>query len=147
LLAEVNQSRTKPLLVKMPPYKSDEGDHEKTLNLGRICLEEKVESLTVSNTIPIAHDGLAVGHGGLSGNPLFENTLAMVKTYHSEFGDSIEINACGGISNGYQAYEALKAGASSIQILTALIYQGPRVVQKINKELSELITNKGNPKN
>ena len=146
LLAEVNQSRTKPLLVKMPPYKSDEGDDEKTLNLGRICLEEKVESLTVSNTIPIAHDGLAVGHGGLSGNPLFENTLAMVKTYHSEFGDSIEINACGGISNGYQAYQALKAGASSIQILTALIYQGPRVVQKINKELSELITNKGNPK-
>ena len=147
LLVEVNQNRSKPLLVKMPPYKSDEGDHDKTLNLGRICLEEKVESLTVSNTIPIAHNGLAVGQGGLSGSPLFENTLAMVKTYQSEFGDSIEINACGGISNGFQAYEALKAGASSIQILTSLIYQGPRVVQRINKELSELITNKGNPRN
>ena len=106
-----------------------------------------MESLTVSNTIPIEHNGLAVGQGGLSGSPLFENTLAMVKTYQSEFGDSIEINACGGISNGFQAYEALKAGASSIQILTSLIYQGPRVVQRINKELSELITNKGNPRN
>ena len=147
LLAEVNQNKSKPLLVKTPPYKSGEGDDEKVLNLGRICLEEKVESLTVSNTVPIAHDGLAVGQGGLSGSPLFENTIEMVKTYQAEFGDRIEINACGGISNGYQAYEALKAGASSIQILTSLIYQGPRVVQSINKELSELFTNRGNPRN
>ena len=147
LLAEVNQNKSKPLLVKMPPYKSENSDDEKALNLGRICLEEKVESLTISNTIPIAHGGLAVGEGGLSGGPLFENTIAMVKTYQAELGDRIEINACGGISNGYQAYEALKAGASSIQILTSLIYQGPRVVQRINKELSELFTNKGDPRN
>ena len=147
LLAEVNQSRSKPLLVKMPPYKSENGNDEKTLNLGRICLEEKVESLTVSNTIPIQHDGLAVGQGGLSGSPLFENTIAMVETYQAEFGDKIEINACGGISNGYQAYEALKSGASSIQILTSLIYEGPRVVQSINKELSALFTNRGDPRN
>ena len=136
------KNKNKPIIDVIPT-----GDDEKALNLGRICLEEQVESLTVSNTIPIAHDGLAVGQGGLSGSPLFENTIEMVKTYQAEFGDSIEINACGGISSGYQAYEALKAGASSIQILTSLIYQGPRIVQSINKELSELFTNRGNPRN
>ena len=146
LLQAVNEKRTKPLLVKMPPYKSEEGTDETALNLGRICVEEKVEGLTVSNTIPIEHNGLAIGQGGLSGAPLFENTLAMVKTYKKEFRNTIEINACGGISTGSQAYEALNSGAASIQILTSLIYEGPRVVQNIKRELSELFSKNGDPK-
>ena len=146
LLQGVNEKRTKPLLVKMPPYNSNEGTDETALNLGRICLEEKVEGLTVSNTMPVEHIGLAVGQGGLSGSPLFENTMEMVKTYKRTFGTQLQINACGGISNGLQAYQALKAGASSIQILTSLIYEGPKVVQYINRELVQLFISNGDPK-
>jgi len=146
LLQAVNEHRTKPILVKMPPYNSDEGTDENALNLGRICMEEKVEGLTVSNTIPIQHEGLAIGQGGLSGSPLFENTISMVKNYKNEFGNKIEINACGGISNGRQAYDALKSGATSIQILTSLIYEGPRVVQNINRELNNLFIKIGDPR-
>ena len=146
LLQAVNEHRTKPLLVKMPPYKSEEGTDENALNLGRICMEEKVEGLTVSNTMPIEHKGLAIGQGGLSGSPLFENTISMVQSYKNEFGNKIEINACGGISNGRQAYDALKSGATSIQILTSLIYEGPRVVQNINRKLNELFIEIGDPR-
>ena len=146
LIVSVNENRSKPLLVKMPPYKSEEGIDENALNLGRICMEEKVEGLTVSNTIPMDSDELAVGHGGLSGSPLFENTLEMVTSYKKEFGSGLEINACGGISTGYEAYEALKSGATSIQILTSLIYQGPKVVQNINRDLGELFMKNGDPR-
>ena len=65
----------------MPPYRSNDGTDENALNLARVCIEEKVEGLTVSNTIPIEHTGLAMGQGGLSGSPLFENTISMVETY------------------------------------------------------------------
>ena len=146
LLQAVNEHRNKPILVKMPPYRSNEGTDENALNLARVCIEEKVEGLTVSNTIPIEHTGLAIGQGGLSGSPLFENTISMVETYKNEFQDNIEINACGGISNGTQAYDALKSGATSIQILTSLIYEGPRVVQNINRELNELFIKIGDPR-
>lgn len=146
LLQAVNEHRIKPLLVKMPPYNSDTGIDENALNLGRVCVEEKVEGLTVSNTMPIEHKGLAVGQGGLSGAPLIENTISMVQSYKNEFGNKIEINACGGISNGLQAYDALKSGATSIQILTSLIYEGPRVVQNINRELNELFIKIGDPR-
>ena len=146
LLQAVNEHREKPLLVKMPPYNANGGIDENALNLARICVEEKVEGLTVSNTMPVEHQGLAIGQGGLSGPPLFENTISMVKNYKNEFANGIEINACGGISNGSQAYEALKAGAASIQILTSLIYEGPRVVQKINKELNHLFIKNGDPR-
>jgi len=146
LLQAINEHRNKPLLVKMPPYESNKGIDENALNLARVCIEEKVEGLTVSNTIPIEHSGLAIGKGGLSGSPLFENTISMVETYKNEFQDKIEINACGGISNGTQAYSALKSGANSIQILTSLIYEGPKVVQNINRELNELFIKTGDPR-
>ena len=51
----------------------------------------------------------------------------------------IPIIGVGGISCGADAYSKIKAGASLVQIYTALIYQGPPVVSKINRELSELL--------
>ncbi|MCM1001255.1 MAG: quinone-dependent dihydroorotate dehydrogenase, partial [Wolbachia endosymbiont of Melophagus ovinus] len=50
---------------------------------------------------------------------------------------------CGGISSGADAYEKIRAGASLVQLYTALIYQGPQVVNKINLELAELIRRDG----
>ena len=52
----------------------------------------------------------------------------------------ITLIGVGGISSGYECYEKIKAGASLIQLYTALVYQGPKIINQILKELDELIT-------
>ena len=49
------------------------------------------------------------------------------------------INACGGIFTGEDAWEVIKAGATTVQILTSFIYRGPGVVKRINEELLALM--------
>ena len=81
--------------------------------------------------------------GGLSGACLTSKSASLFKELAKElFGKTILISA-GGISNGAQAYQRIKAGASLVQAYSGLIYEGPSMVQRINKELLELIKKDG----
>jgi dihydroorotate dehydrogenase len=60
----------------------------------------------------------------------------MVKSVSQEFGDKIDINACGGISTGQDIYQVLKSGASTVQVYTSLVYEGPGLIKKMKKELA-----------
>lgn len=136
LIEEVNSVRTKPLIVKMPPFKAgDTLNQNNILKLCKLVSEMGAEALTISNTLPTKTKKLAIGEGGLSGAPLFDNTIRMIKLVKSEISEKTQINACGGISNGKQASEAIKAGATTVQIWTSLIYEGPGVVKNIKREL------------
>ena len=135
LLDRLNDGRRKPLFVKMPPYASNTDDSERVLGLARVCVERGVDGLTVSNTWPVEDTQLAMGRGGLSGRPVFPETLRMVSEVRAEVGVSMAINACGGISSGDDAWMAIQAGADTVQILTSLIYRGPGIVKRINTEL------------
>jgi len=136
LIEEVNSVRTKPLIVKMPPFKAgDTLNQNNILKLCKLVSEMGAEGLTISNTLPTKTKKLAIGEGGLSGAPLFDNTIRMIKLVKSEISEKTQINACGGISNGKQASEAIKAGATTVQIWTSLIYEGPCVVKNIKREL------------
>ena len=142
LLDQINSQKTKPVLIKMPPFlDSDKGNNaQEVLSLAQVCVEKGVAALTVSNTLPIEDNKLAMGRGGLSGTPLFDNTRRMVSTYKKQFGNTIQINACGGISQGKQAFALLNEGADTVQMLTSLIYEGPSVVNKLKKDLSQFIS-------
>ena len=136
LLGRVNERREKPLFVKMPPYTSHRGTPPpETEKIVRTCVSEGVDALTVANTHPVEDTRLAVGSGGLSGRPIFRQTLTMVREIRREIGPDTAINACGGIFTGADAWEALRAGATTVQLLTGLIYQGPGVVRSILREL------------
>ena len=63
----------------------------------------------------------------------------MVKDVSKNYGSYIDINACGGISNGEQAFNLLESGASSVQIYTSLVYEGPSIVKKIKRDLVKQI--------
>lgn len=141
LLELINNQKTKPVLIKMPPFLTGDNDksEREVLTLAQVCVDQGISALTVSNTLPTADKQLAVGRGGLSGEPLFDNTLRMVGTYKTLFGNKIQINACGGISEGNQAFALLKEGANTIQLLTSLVYEGPSVVNTLKKDLSQLI--------
>lgn len=150
LLGRVNEKRQKPLFLKLPPYPDrDEAgqpgaeSRDRVLDMVRVCMDEGADALTVSNTRPVQDPRLAVGSGGLSGKPLFRDMLRMVRDVKDEVGDRVAINACGGIFTGEDAWEALQAGAATVQLLTGLIYRGPGVVKRINRELLTLMERDG----
>ena len=142
LVERINGQRTKPLFIKLPPY-FDEAGQAHVLALVQRCLQLGVNGVTAINTRPVAEPGLKIGQGGLSGRPLFSDMLRIVGDIRGEAGERLAINACGGISTGAHAFQALQAGASTVQLFTALVYHGPGVVATINRELVELCRQHG----
>lgn len=78
-----------------------------------------------------------IGSGGLSGAPVYERTLNMVKYISEQTNNRFPIIASGGIMTPEQASEMMDAGASLIQLHSALYYEGPSIVKKILKYLSK----------
>lgn len=146
LLNRVNELRYKPLFIKLPPYISPEtrpsaaGDgKERIMRLANACAEHGVDAITVANTWPATDSRLAVGSGGISGKVIFPDTVRMVSELRAEIGNSMAINACGGIFSGEDALRALQAGATTVQMLTSFVYRGPGIVRRINEELLRLM--------
>jgi len=81
--------------------------------------------------------------GGLSGRPLRELATETIRKMYVLTKGSVPIIGVGGISSGQDAYEKIRAGASLIEIYTCMVYEGPPVVAKIKRELSELLRNDG----
>jgi dihydroorotate dehydrogenase len=65
--------------------------------------------------------------------------LRIVADVYRHTGGKIPINACGGISSGLDAWKAFEAGASSVQLLTALIYEGPSIASNICREIIKML--------
>jgi len=134
LLERLNEHRRKPLLIKLPAYQ-DEASRDAVLALVRTCQSAGAAGVTTSNTLPVNDARLAVGSGGLSGQPLFTSMLEAVREIRRETGASFVVNACGGISSASDALKALEAGADTVQLYTALVYHGPGLVNNITREL------------
>lgn len=143
LLSLLNDDRRKPLFVKLPPYMdlpSTGGEQKDTaLGLVRVCAEYGVDAVTAANTWPIRDSRLAVGAGGLSGKPVFGDMVRMVADIRAVAGSRMAINACGGVFSGEDALEAIRAGATTVQLLTSLIYRGPGVVRRIKEQTLSLM--------
>lgn len=81
--------------------------------------------------------------GNFSGKPCEPRSNELIKLTYKKFGDKLIIVGCGGVFNGQDAYKKIKLGASLIQLITGLIYQGPQVISQINLELEELLERNG----
>ncbi|WP_125590696.1 quinone-dependent dihydroorotate dehydrogenase [Companilactobacillus jidongensis] len=75
-------------------------------------------------------------NGGLSGKPIFETSIAMTKLIHSEFPETPIIYS-GGVFTPEDAEMALEAGATLVEVYTGFIYNGPTMIERINRYLSE----------
>jgi dihydroorotate dehydrogenase len=137
LLERLNAGRKKPLFVKLPPYTTDEGK-EQVHALLRACMAAGISGVTAGNTVPTSEPKLAIGAGGLSGRAIFQDMLRVLGELRQEAGSEFVINACGGIFTGNDAWQALQAGASTVQLYTGMIYKGPGIVKDICKELTQL---------
>ena len=101
-------------------------------------LDHKLDGLIVSNTT-LSRDGLvslqAAEAGGLSGAPLFELSTRALKVARAASGGKLTLIGAGGVSNGAQAYAKIRAGASLVQLYSALVYRGPRLADIIRRDL------------
>lgn len=131
-----------PLLLKIAPD-LDGGECE---DIAEIVVKHQMDGLIISNTT-LSREGLKSPHqieaGGLSGQPLFEQSTRILSRMYQLTKGRIPLVGVGGVSNGVQAYEKIKAGASLVQLYSALVYYGPGLVRAINSELEALIKKDG----
>jgi dihydroorotate dehydrogenase len=130
LLRELAKRRSKPLFVKLPPFRTAV-ERDVVTALARIALEGGADGLTCSNTRPVADARLATGAGGLSGRELFGETPGIVAEIRRATDAALPVNACGGISTSEDAIACLDAGAATVQVYTALVYEGPALVGRL----------------
>ncbi len=84
-----------------------------------------------------------IGKGGLSGQPLKPLAVKLCRKLYRLKSAQQSIIAVGGIASGKDAYEFISAGASAVQLYTALVYEGPFLPRQINYELSALLERNG----
>ena len=130
----------KPILVKISP----DLPFEQVNEILDYCMLSGVDGIVAGNTTrrreglqTPAHRLEQIGNGGLSGAPLYEKTLALVRHIHNHTQGRLAIVAVGGIMTPGQALELLHAGASLLEIYTGFIYNGPRFIRTINKYLEK----------
>ncbi|MCZ4282209.1 quinone-dependent dihydroorotate dehydrogenase [Kiloniella laminariae] len=132
-----------PLVLKIAPDLT-EADKE---DIASVALELKLDGLTVTNTTIDRPDSLQSVHrneaGGLSGAPLFEASTKVLGDIYRLTEGKIPLIGVGGISSGVQAYAKIRAGASLVQLYSALVYGGPALIPLVLTELVQLLTRDG----
>lgn len=129
ILAQQHQ-RQVPVFIKISP--DLEPAHLQSLS--RVFVEEKLEGVIATNTtLSRRHtEGLRHGgeSGGLSGAPLTERSTALIADLAKALDGALPIIGAGGIMDGHDAVEKLRAGATLVQLYSGLIYRGPALVRE-----------------
>jgi dihydroorotate dehydrogenase len=136
LLAAFGRSTGLPVLLKLPPFRTDE-DRATVLDLARTAVDAGARGLVCSNTLAVGESRLAAGRGGLSGGPLTELTPRIVSEVAAATGRQVPIVACGGIFTADDVRACRDAGATAVQLYTGLIYRGPGIVGRLTRGLLE----------
>ena len=112
----------------------------------RVAVDKGIDALIVGNTT-ISRPPLQSRHagetGGLSGAPLAPLALARLRDFRAATGGQIPLVAAGGIASAEDAWQRLRAGASLIQIYSAMVYEGPGLAARIVKGLAERLDSGG----
>ena len=145
LLRELGARRRTPLFVKLPPFVTDV-EREVVLALAQIAQEAGADGVTCSNTRLVAEPRLAVGRGGLSGKALFSDTLRIVAEVREAVGPFMPINACGGVFEPQDAVACLRAGATTVQVYTGLVFGGPRIVRQLTAGVRDDVRARARPR-
>ena len=132
-----------PLLVKIAPDLSAAAISE----IAAVAVELKLAGLIVGNTTVARPETLAGGHqgeaGGLSGRPLFAPSTRVLGEIYRLTEGRVPLIGVGGVGSAADAYAKIRAGASLVQLYTALVYQGPGLVAEITAGLAALLRRDG----
>lgn len=133
----------KPIFVKIAP----DNDDAALKDISDVALTLKIDGLIVSNTT-VGREGVEMNphakeQGGLSGKPLFQKSTQVLRHMYQLTEGRIPLIGVGGVSSAEDAYAKIKAGATAVQVYTALIYQGLGLVSHINRGLVKLLERDG----
>ena len=132
-----------PLLLKIAPDLTP----EECKDIAQVALETGIDGLIVSNTTVERPPGLVSRYagetGGLSGCPLFASSTALLAEVYRLTGGRLPLIGVGGIASAGDAYAKIRAGASLLQLYTALVFAGPDLVTQIKTGLASLLQRDG----
>jgi dihydroorotate dehydrogenase len=141
--AETLSSRTPPLLVKLAPDLDEAG----LADVAEVALGTGIDGLIMGNTTISRPSSLKSAErgetGGLSGKPLFELSTRRLAELYRLTGGRIPLIGAGGVRSGADAYAKIRAGASLVQLYTALVFEGPGLASRINRELASFLRRDG----
>jgi len=137
----------KPVFIKMPTDISESECDE----LLSVCKKYSVSGIIVSN---LTKDRLspaidqneiksALPKGGISGKPTFEKSNKLIGFAYEHFKNDFVIVGCGGIFSAEDAYQKIRLGASLVQLITGMIFEGPQLIAEINRGLVRLCNRDG----
>ena len=132
-----------PLLIKIAP----DLDADALAEIAAVALEVGVDGIIATNTTTERPQDLDPRYraeaGGLSGRPLFHRSTAVLAALYRLTGGTIPLIGVGGVASGADAYAKIRAGASLVQLYTALVYQGPALIPRCLRALKDLLERDG----
>ena len=140
LIAAVrSEAEARPVFVKVAP----DLDGAAIDGIARVAIDGGVAGLIVSNTT-LARPGISSSEaGGLSGAPLFAPSTEVLRRFARATGGRLTLIGVGGIASAVDAYAKIRAGASAVQLYTALVYHGPALVPRLKTDLAALLRRDG----
>ncbi len=147
LLTAVDKLKLKkPLFIKMPIEKTD----KETLSMLKVISDHSPKGVIFGNLQKDRkHPSLIKAEvkkfkmGFFSGKPTYQRSNELIKLAYKKYKNRFTIIGTGGIFSADDAYTKIKLGASLVQLITGLIYQGPQLVSEINFGLTELLKRDG----
>lgn len=131
--AVANAHIGQPLWVKLPVDKP----WEELRTLITLAIKHGVSGVIIANLTKqrdrlTEKESIKDLSGGISGKPTYDLSNALIGNAYQEFGDKVTIIGVGGIFSAEDAYEKIKQGASLVQLITGMIYEGPQLIGQIN---------------
>jgi dihydroorotate dehydrogenase len=132
-----------PLLVKLAPDLTEQQQKD----IAAVLMEVGIDGVILGNTTLDRPDFLPENFraqkGGLSGAPLTQKSTAIIRQFYKLTDGTLPIVGVGGISCAQDAYDKIRAGASLVQLYSALVFHGPALIHAINKGLVDLLQKDG----
>ncbi len=147
LLAAIDKLKLKkPLFIKMPVDFSC----QQTDKLCQIIIQHKVQGVILGNLSKDRKnpaldqkEAKRFSVGNFSGKPTEARSNRLIAFVYRKYHPQLTIIGCGGVFSTKDAYRKIKLGASLVQLITGLIYQGPQLVSQINLELADQLEKDG----
>ena len=148
LIKNINDEKTKlnsevPIAVKISP----DIDEENIEAISEIFIKYNIQIAIVSNTTDRNRENISninkLEKGGLSGKPLEKISNELINKFFKLVGKKVLIVGVGGVDSAEGVFDKIISGATLVQLYTGMVYKGPTIASKINKELDEIVKREG----
>ena len=142
-LAQSDAPTPPPLLLKIAPDLTDQD----LADIAEVALASKLAGIIATNTTIVRPAGLdpryASQAGGLSGRPLFEPSTRVLRELYRLTQGKLPLIGVGGVASAADAYAKIRAGASLVQLYSALVFEGPYLAFPLKEELLQYLERDG----